>query len=151
MPREYGDDRDIQRNCCIRPVVQLFGHQPQFPGKGEGRDKSSVTQLVFGFKQKACPFNAVFCAPFCAPSPSQTIAIGGTGSWVGQSVCGRIFNEIAKDLTQSHSPLIGLLINGLEVRVLPGSPSPTSDLESSGYPPHLVLRLLRDYLNPRLS
>jgi hypothetical protein len=68
-----------------------------------------------------------------------------------RAVCGRIFNKIAQGLIQSYSPLFGLLINGLEVRVLPGSPSPTSDLESSGYPPHLVLRLLRDYLNPRLS
>jgi hypothetical protein len=37
-------------------------------------------------------------------------------------------NTISNRRTQSHSSLDGLLISGLQVRVLPGSPSPLNDL-----------------------
>jgi hypothetical protein len=51
---------------------------------------------------------------------------------MGSHVCGRIFNEIARDRTRYQWPLDGLLINGLEVRVLPGSPLKLKHLRESG-------------------
>jgi hypothetical protein len=54
---------------------------------------------------------------------SISVAIGGRAAQEKSPVLARKINTIAGDNTSSQLSLDGLLISGLEVRVLPGSPS----------------------------